>query len=232
MTVKIEVVENPASACAALLVDAAYGGGHVVLAGGSTPRAAYAEFADTVRETELDVSGMTLWFGDERCVPPDDERSNFLMVKQSLLDPLGEDAPVVHRIEGELGCEEAAEQYESELRAAGPPALDLALLGVGPDGHTASLFPDQPEVSERTRLVIGVPEPGIEPLVPRVTFTVPALTSAWRVVFLAAGASKADAVAAVFGPNAEAGPHVPAALVAELAPTVTVLLDPAAAAKL
>jgi 6-phosphogluconolactonase len=233
MSVQIDVVENPARECAAMLVGALTRGGHVVLAGGSTPRAAYAEVVEDVRAAGLDLAETTFWFGDERCVAPDDERSNYLMVKNALLDPLGASAaPTVHRMRGELGPDAAADDYERELRAAGPPELELVLLGIGPDGHTASLFPDQPSLSERSRLAIGVPAAGLEPFVPRVTLTLPALASSRRIVFLVSGASKADAVAAVFGPDAKPDPHLPSSLLVELAHEVTVLLDPPAAAKL
>lgn len=230
MTVQIEVVEDPARACAALLLGAASGGGQIVLAGGSTPRAAYSEFVQAVRAVELDFSRTTLWFGDERCVAPEDERSNYRMVKESLLDPLGDAAPAdVRRIKGELGAGEAADEYERALRDAGPPEFELVLLGIGPDGHTASLFPDQPSLSERSRLAVGVPEAGLEPFVPRVTLTWPALASARQIAFLASGASKAKAVAAAFGPDAKPDPHIPSSMLAPIAKEITVLLDPAAA---
>ena len=230
MTVQIEVVEDPARACATLLLGAASGGGQIVLAGGSTPRAAYSEFVQAVRAVELDFSRTTLWFGDERCVAPEDERSNYRMVKESLLDPLGDAAPAdVRRIKGELGAGEAADEYERALRDAGPPEFELVLLGIGPDGHTASLFPDQPSLSERSRLAVGVPEAGLEPFVPRVTLTWPALASARQIAFLASGASKAKAVAAAFGPDAKPDPHIPSSMLAPIAKEITVLLDPAAA---
>lgn len=230
MTVQIEVVEDPARACATLLLGAASGGGQIVLAGGSTPRAAYSEFVQAVRAVELDLSRTTVWFGDERCVAPEDERSNYRMVKESLLDPLGDAAPAdVRRIKGELGAGEAADEYERALRDAGPPEFELVLLGIGPDGHTASLFPDQPSLSERSRLAVGVPEAGLEPFVPRVTLTWPALASARQIAFLASGASKAKAVAAAFGPDAKPDPHIPSSMLAPIAKEITVLLDPAAA---
>jgi 6-phosphogluconolactonase len=233
MSVEIEVVEDPARACAAMLVGAAAGGGDVVLTGGSTPRAAYGEFVTAVQAVDLDLSETTFWFGDERCVPPDDERSNYLLVKQSLLDPLGDAAPAnVRRMRGELGPEEGADEYERELREAGPPEFDMLLLGMGPDGHTASMFPDQPSLSERARLVVGVPHAGLEPFVPRVSLTLTGLALARQVVFLVTGSSKADAVAAAFGPNAVPDPHVPASMVAPVAKEIAVLLDPAAAARL
>jgi len=233
MNVDIEVVESPARACAAMLVGAAAGEGHVVLAGGSTPRAAYEEFVKTALAVELPLAQTTVWFGDERCVPPEDDRSNYKMVKEALLDPLGDAAPTrVHRMRGELGPEEAAAEYERVLREAGPPEFDLVLLGIGPDAHTLSLFPDQSTLSERSKLVVGVPEAGHEPFVPRVSFTLPALGLARHVVFLISGASKADAVAAAFGKDAKPDPHVPSSMVASHAKRVTVLLDPPAAARL
>jgi 6-phosphogluconolactonase len=233
VSLEIEVVEDPARACSALLVGAAAGGGHIVLSGGSTPRAAYQEFAQTVRSVGLDLTDTTFWFGDERCVPPDDERSNYRMVKEALLDALADVThPVVKRIEGELGASAAADAYEQALREAGPPEFDLLLLGIGPDGHTASLFPDQPSLFERSRLVVGVEHAGLEPFVPRVTLTLPGLALARQIVFLASGSSKADSLAAAFGPGAKPDPHVPSSMVVTVAKEVTLLLDAAAAAKL
>ena len=233
MSVEIEVVKSPARACAAMLVGAVAGDGQVVLAGGSTPRAAYTEFVQTALVVELQLNETTLWFGDERCVSPDDDRSNFKMAKQALLDPLGAAAPTqVRRMRGELAPDEAADEYERELRDAGPPEFDLVLLGIGPDAHTLSLFPDQATVSERTRLVVAVPEAAHEPFVPRVSLALPALELARHVVFLVSGESKADAVGAAFGKDAKPDPHVPASMVASHTERVTVLLDAPAAARL
>lgn len=225
MSVHFEVSGDPAAACAELLVHAAAAGGQIVLTGGSTPRAAYEQAA-----TPPDVwERATLWFGDERCVPPSDDRSNFRMAHEALLSRVTPHS--VHRIQGELGPAAAADAYERELRVAGPPAFDLLLLGLGPDGHLASLFPGQETLSERSRLVVGVPEAELEPFVPRVSLTLPALASAKRIVFLVSGASKADAVAAAFGPDAKPDPKVPASLLPPLADEVTVLLDESAAAE-
>ncbi len=233
MTVEIEVVENPERVCAAMLVGAAAGGGDVVLTGGSTPKAAYEELVKAVRAVSLDVTQTTFWFGDERCVAPDDERSNYLLAKRSLLDPLGEEnQPQVRRMKGELGPTDGAEDYERQLRAAGPPAFDVLLLGIGPDGHMASLFPDQSTLNEDSRLVLGVEQAGLEPFVPRITMTLAALRAAREVVFLAIGSSKAQAVAAAFGPEAKPDPHVPASLLPSVRDEITVLLDPAAAERL
>ena len=233
MTVEIEVVEDPARACGAMLVGASLGGGNVVLTGGSTPRAAYGELVAAVKNVSLDLSKTTYWLGDERCVPPDDERANSRMIKESLLDPLaGVTAPTFKRIKGELGPFEGGDDYERELNAAGPPTFDLLLLGVGPDAHTASLFPDQPTVLDRSRLVVGVEMAGLEPFVPRVSFTFEAIARARRVVVLASGESKADAVAAAFGPGARPDPHVPSSYLPEVARELLVLTDPAGAARL
>jgi 6-phosphogluconolactonase len=225
-TPNLQVVDDPARACAALLLGVAAQGGQIALSGGSTPRAAYelaAQDAGAWRRA-------TVWFSDERCVPPDDPNSNYLMARESLLDPLGDSAPTVHRIEGELGPDPAALAYETALRAA--PPLDLVLAGLGPDGHTLSLFPDQPSLSERSRWVVGVAEAGHEPLIARVTLTFAALAVVKRVVFLVDGAAKAPAVAAAFGTGVEPNPHIPASMVAEFADDVTVLLDSASAAQL
>jgi 6-phosphogluconolactonase len=226
MAVEIEILDDPARACAAMLVGVAAGGGQMVLSGGSTPKAAYSELVEAVRTVGIDISGSELWFSDERCVPPDDERSNYAMVNAALLEPLGElPRPVVHRMKGELGPHPAAEDYERELRAAGPPQFDLVLLGIGLDGHLASMFPDQESLSERSRLALGVDEAGWEPYVPRVTLTFPALVNARQIVFLATGENKAAPIAAAFGPGARPDPRIPSSLLAPLAKDVKVLLD-------
>ncbi|HEV3054297.1 MAG TPA: 6-phosphogluconolactonase [Solirubrobacteraceae bacterium] len=229
---RVQVVDDPARECASLLVATAKAGGGIALAGGSTPRAAYQLAA----ADPTAWASAVIWFGDERCVAPDDDRSNFRLARETLLDPLAAAGvePAVHRIRGELGPHAAADAYEVELGGVTERAapLDLVLLGIGPDGHTLSLFPNQETLSERSRWVVGVDNPGHEPLVPRVSLTFAALESVGRVVFLIAGAEKADAVAAAFGPDARPGTPIPASMVAEFADDVLVLLDPPAAAKL
>jgi 6-phosphogluconolactonase len=233
LSVEIEVLDDPARACAAMLLSAVLHGGDVVLTGGGTPRPAYEELAGAIRSVGGDLGATTLWFGDERCVPPDDERSNYRLVKQALLDPLADlPTPTVQRIHGELGPEKGADAYERELRDAGEPEFDLLLLGLGPDGHCASLFPDQPSLAERARLVVGVEQAGLEPFVPRVSLSLSALAGAKQIVFLVTGESKAAAVAAAFGPNATPDPHIPASMLVPLAEELTVLLDTAAASRL
>ena len=113
MSVAIEVLADPARGCAALMVGAALGDGHIALTGGSTPRAAYGHFVEAVRTVGIDLSRTTFWVGDERCVDPGDELSNFKMIKESLLDPLGPDnQPIIHRMKGELGPEQGAEDID------------------------------------------------------------------------------------------------------------------------
>ena len=216
--------EEVAAAAADVLAAAR---GHVALAGGSSPRRAYGLAA----QGRDDWSGTTLWFGDERCVPPDDEHSNFRMVKTALLDELAA-PPEVVRIEGELGAEAAAGAYETELRSrlGNAPRLDLVLLGLGPDAHTASLFPGKPAAQEARRLAAPVPEAGMPPQVPRVTLTLPVLNAARAVVFLVAGADKQQAMARAFGD--EPDPASPAARVRPAEGDLLVLCDEAAAAGL
>jgi 6-phosphogluconolactonase len=232
MTVSLEIVDDPARACAALMVGAVIGGGDIVLTGGSTPRAAYHHFVEAVRSVGIDLSRTTLWIGDERCVDPEDDRSNYKMIKESLLDPLGGCAPRFERMKGELGPDEGADDYQDILREAGTPVFDLLLLGIGPDGHCASLFPGQKSLAERQRLVVGVPQAGLEPFVPRISMTIPTLIRTRQIVFLATGDSKADAVARAFGPDADPDPATPSSLLVPEAKSITVLVDDAAASRL
>ena len=167
-----------------------------------------------------------VWWGDERCVPPDDENSNFGMAKRTLLDRLRVQPRDVHRIRGEADPEEAAAEYDAALRGV---RVSLNLLGIGPDGHTASLFPNAPGLRERERLAIPA-EPGLDPKVPRVTMTPPMLSNADVVLFLVTGESKAEAASRAFaGPESTA---TPASLIrAEHGETIAIL-DRAAAALL
>lgn len=192
-----------------------------MLTGGSTPGNAYRHAA----ELEPDWSNVALWWGDERCVPPDDERSNFRLAKETLLDRLRKPPATTHRIRGEAPPDEAAAELDAALEGV---TLDLLLLGLGPDGHMASLFPGSPQLQVTDRRATDGPA-GLEPWVHRVTFTVPTIQSAERVVFLVSGASKANAVAGSFG--ADLTPRFPASL-SRLAPRVEVFLDQAAGDKL
>ena len=221
----LQVVEDPAAAVAEMLVEAAGAGRHIVLTGGSTPRRAY----ELAAAAGADWSAATVWFGDERCVASDDERSNYGMAAAALLDRLPEPMrPRVFRMPGEAGPSAGADAYERQLRETlgDTPRFDLLLLGLGDDGHMASLFPARPEVEEAERLVVGVPDAGLAPFVPRISLTVPVINAAERIVFLVSGASKAPAVARAFG--GEPNPAVPASLARD----PLVVLDPAAAAEL
>jgi 6-phosphogluconolactonase len=213
--------EAAAAACADRLVEAARAGLEIALTGGSTPRRAY----ELAAQREQDWSRAGAWWGDERCVPPDDDRSNYGMSREALLDRVSQ-PPRVHRIRGELDPAEAAAQYEREL---GDTRLDLVLLGLGPDGHVASLFPGAPTLDERERRVVAA-EAGHEPFVPRVTLTLPVLCSGRSVLFLVTGESKAKAARAAF--VAEPSAQTPGSLVRARDGSTVALLDHAAASAL
>lgn len=222
--VELVVVEDErelAAVVAERLARAAREGGNVVLTGGKTPERAYEEAA----KREPDWSNVELWWGDERCVPPDDENSNYGMAKRALLDRIDGRPRAVHRIKGELGKEAAAADYEREL---GDTQLDLLLLGVGPDGHVASLFPNAPTLRQRQKVLPA--EAGLEPFVDRVTLSLPVLRSAREIVFLLAGEEKADAAARAFA--GEPSEDTTASLVRANDGRTVVILDRAAAAKL
>jgi 6-phosphogluconolactonase len=154
-------------------------------------------------------------------VPPEDERSNYLLAKQTLLDRV--ETGEVHRIRGELGGEQAAAQYHDELEGV---RLGLALQGIGPDGHTASLFPNAPALEERDLRAVAVPREDVE----RVTMTLPVLSAAAKVVYLVLSESKAEAARRAFAeePSAE----IPASLLRSKEGETIALLDRAAAAQL
>jgi 6-phosphogluconolactonase len=212
--------ENAAARAARLLADAAHAGKHIVLAGGSTPRRAY----ELAALQNGDWSKAEIWWGDERCVPSDDERSNFRLVQESLLSRLARPPAAVHRIRVELGAERAAAEYDRDLRGV---LLGLVLLGIGPDGHTASLFPDSPALAASSRRAVAA-EPGLDPRVQRVTLTPEALAEAAHVVFLAVGAEKsAPLMRALSGTSS---PTTPASLVRSRSGTTTAIVDRAAAA--
>jgi len=216
----VDTADEAGEGIAGMLADAAAAGGHVGLSGGSGPRAAY-ERAGILRP---DWSRVELWWIDDRCVPPADGRSNYRMVRESLLDGLSREPAVVHRIRGELTAEEAAAEYDAALDGI---TLDLAVMGIGPDGHTASLFPNAPTLDETTRRALAA-EAGMEPFVDRVTMTRPTLAAARTMVYLVTGEGKADAAKRAFAD--EPSPATPASLVRGV--ETIVLLDRAAAAGL
>lgn len=221
--VELVVVDDPKAAATRVgewLAEAARDGGHIALSGGKSPEIAHRVAA----ELQPDFSKVELWWGDERCVPPDDENSNFGMAKRTLLDELEVQPRAVHRIRGELDPAEAARAYDDELRGV---RLRLNLLGIGPDGHTASLFPHAPGLHETERLAIAA-EPGLDPRVMRVTMTPRVLADADTVLFLATGEDKAEAVARAFRGAASAA--TPASLIRSSGGRTLAVLDEAAAA--
>lgn len=190
----------------------------LALAGGSTPRAIHAQLAARTLPWER----VQIYFGDERCVPPDDPGSNYRMALETLLRPARIAPERVHRIHGEERDRDAAARaYEREL----PERLDILLLGMGPDGHTASLFPGAPTLAERTRRVV----PAEAPVAPhaRITITPPVIAAARRTAVIAAGTEKAAAVA-----RALEGSEDPRVLPVRLALGGTWFVDDEAAASL
>jgi 6-phosphogluconolactonase len=205
---------------------------HLALSGGSTPARTYELLVGALD----DWDGVEIWFADERCVPPEDAESNYRMAAETLLRPAGIDPARVHRMEGELGPEEGARSYADELQthvsfardAPTPnpptlPVLDLVALGIGPDGHVASLFPGAPTLDAGEQAIcLGVhdsPKPPPE----RITLSLAVLRAARRCLLLATGAGKADAIAAAL---AEPSHRVPASLLVR--ERLTVIVDDAA----
>jgi 6-phosphogluconolactonase len=199
---------------------------HVALSGGTTPGRTYELLGAEPSELE----GLEVWFADERCVEPDDEQSNFRLASETLIAPASIAADRVHRMEGEVGPREGAERYAAEVSRYlattqnGVPVFDLIVLGIGPDGHIASLFPGATTLDAGEQVVcLGVsdsPKPPPE----RLTLSLAVLNAAHGCLLLATGASKADAVEAMLG---EASHHVPASLLRR--ERLTVILDDGAA---
>ena len=164
----------------------------VALAGGSTPKAIYE------RLTKLDLpwDKIHLFWGDERCVPPDDPRSNFAMVNAALLEHIQIPHENVHRIRGELGGQAGAAAYKAELEVMfdGPITLDLVHLGIGPDGHTASLFPSTPDWDSPEPVRVTFPGPTLEPQVERISLGFAVLNAARAAHFFVTGSSKTEIV--------------------------------------
>ena len=213
--IPVHIVEDPELLAAGWLSRTAARQGSVVLSGGSTVGKAYEAAAALL----ADWSGAQAWFGDERAVPPQDENSNYRLARETLFDRLRV-PPEVHRIRGELGAEAAARAYDDELAGA---TFDLALNGIGADGHTASLFPKAPALAERERRAVEA-EPGLEPFVHRVTLTPPVFKATRLLIYLVTGEAKAEAVRRAFAeePSAE----TPASLVR--GQETIAIVDPAA----
>lgn len=233
----LTVVEDPAALARAAAEEvarradeavAARGAFTWALSGGSTPRALYALLADPAAgfRDRIPWARTEVFFGDERNVPPDHPDSNHRMASEALLSHVP--VAAVHRIEGERPAGEAADRYAALLRqrfgAGAPPRLDLVLLGLGADGHAASLFPGSPALEERARWVSAawVPALGAH----RITLTLPVLDAAAAVLFLVAGRDKAGPLRALLAPGP---PTIPAARVRPEAGALRVLADRAAA---
>ena len=200
----------------------------LVLAGGSTPRHLYELLATSPRREQLPWQQIFVFFGDERCVPADDEHSNFRMAREQLLNrvelPAGNILPMACDASDPAG---SASRHEAEIgaffaahgRNLSPgrdwPEFDLILLGMGEDGHTASLFPSDPALAERQRWVAAVVLSPSKPRLPRLTLTLPVLNHARRVAFLVAGPSKRQLLAE-FDRQPQAAQRYPAAMVQPL----------------
>ncbi len=199
------------------------------LSGGSTPKRLYALLASEPYRSCVDWRSVELFFGDERCVPPEHRDSNFKTIDEALLSHV---PAKVHRVRGELPPREAALHYEKEIRRAfsfeaGIPSFDLIILGLGADGHTASLFPGAEALDETDRLAVEVYVERLDNW--RVTLTLPVLNAARKVLFLVSGREKAEIVREITGGP---GGGYPASLVRPSEGSVLWLLDKAAASLL
>ena len=205
----------------------------VALSGGSTPRRFYSLLSEVPYRDQVDWRRVHFFWADERCVPKEDEASNFKLAFDAFLSKVPVPEGNLHRIRGEKEPAEGAEGYEKEIGAffgrEGSPVFDLILLGVGEDGHTASLFPDSNALRETNRLVIPVylRRPGFD----RVTLSLPVLNQADHVLFLVSGRSKAAIVREILGEGAKRKSY-PAGLVQPVKGRVTWLIDEEAASEL
>jgi 6-phosphogluconolactonase len=213
----------------------------VALSGGSTPRTIHQLLAAPPYHDQVDWSKVFIFFGDERCVPPDDTESNYRMAKETLLSQVPIPADHVYRMRGETDPAEAAAEYGEQLQkffdlneANGPspenfPRLDLVFLGMGPDGHTASLFPETAALQERSKPVTANYVPKLA--TNRLTLTAPSLNRAANIIFLITGDSKADALKEVL--EGEYQPQIyPSQLIKPGQGKLIFLVDQAAAANL
>jgi 6-phosphogluconolactonase len=221
----------------ALQAVAARGVARIAISGGSTPKAAFATLAEQGEEwrERMPWDKLDLWWVDERCVPPDDADSNYRMTREALLDHVPLKPEQIHRMEGELEPDDAAARYEAELRKSfgltgtETPRFDLVQLGIGPDGHTASLFPHTDALHVTDRLVTANYVEKLDMW--RVTLTRTVINHARQVFFLIAGADKAMILNEVLeGPRDPE--RLPSQLIVPVNGILTLLLDQAAAALL
>ena len=209
----------------------------IALSGGATPETLYRVLTSPAVADRFDWSRTTFFFSDERAVPPDDPRSNYALANRTLFTPLNISPAQVYRMAGESRDPQAAAlEYEQQLRRAtntspsSNPTLDLVLLGLGEDGHTASLFPGSPALREKQSLIAVTESPKDPPT--RLTMTFGAINRASVILFLVMGAGKAGVVRAVLDPKTEAERQFPASLVVPEKGRLIWLLDRAAAAGL
>jgi 6-phosphogluconolactonase len=216
---------------------AAQGRARIAISGGSTPKSAFHLLADPDQpwRGRMPWDRLDLYWVDERTVPPDHADSNYRMTREALLDHVPLHPDQIHRMEGELEPDVAAARYESELRnsfrleGAESPRFDLIALGMGPDGHTASLFPYTEAIHEMSRLVTANQVPKMNTW--RITLTWPVINHASSVFFLIAGADKAEVVHQVFT-GARDPERLPSQLIWPSSGILTLFLDKAAAALL
>ncbi len=205
----------------------------VAISGGSTPRRLYTLLRAESYRDQVDWQHVHFFWADERCVPKEDEESNFKTAFDMLLSKVSISDGNIHRIRGEEDPDKAAGDYEEEIKMffgiSGFPMFDLIILGMGEDGHTASLFPGSKALQETIR--IAVPVYLEKPNRNRITLTVPVLNNAAQVLFLVAGDSKAKTVSEVLG-DGEERKRYPAGLISPVHGSVTWLIDQKAAGKL
>jgi len=207
----------------------------VALSGGSTPKALYTLLASAEYRNRLDWSRVHLFWGDERCVPPDHPESNFRMVQESLLSKVETPPENIHRMAGEKNPQAAAAEYENELRRvfsssqAAAPRFDLIYLGLGEDGHTASLFPRSAALSEKQRWVAVAYVERLK--THRLSLTLPVINAAAQITFLVAGESKRAIVKQLLGAGGDPS-NFPAAKVSPTDGKLTWLITEDAAADL
>jgi 6-phosphogluconolactonase len=209
----------------------------IALSGGTTPESLYRTLASPTFADRFDWSRTTFFFSDERCVPLNDTRSNYALANKTLFTPLSIPPSQVYRMEGESGDPQAAaSEYEQRLHfvtktvPSAQPSLDLILLGLGEDGHTASLFPGASILWDHQRLIAATQSPKDPPN--RLTMTLAAINRASVILFLATGTGKAGVVRAILNPKTEAERQLPASLVKPEGGRLIWFLDQTAAAEL
>jgi len=204
----------------------------VALSGGSTPRALYSLLASPEYRERVDWPNVHLFWGDERCVPPDHPESNFRMVREALLSKIQISPGNIHRMTGEIEPGRAAALYEEELKQffglarGGLPRFELIFLGLGEDGHTASLFPESAALKESTHLAATAYVEKLQ--AHRLTLTLPTINAAAQVTFLVSGQSKSTVVKEILGPDSHPG-NYPAAKVSPFDGRLTWLITADAA---